>query len=78
MKNLKINALQIDLARQKETLPVIYNFFENAKKSGFDGVLMTGSGSCVYLLTAQDTKLEALENKFKALGYKTFITKTIK
>ena len=56
----------------------IKNIKDTIIKSGFNGALMTGSGSCVYLLTSQDKKLEALENKFKALGYKTFITKTMK
>jgi len=39
MKNL-FKLTQIDIARQKETLPVIFRFFDVAKKSGFDGVLM--------------------------------------
>ena len=47
-------------------------------KNGIGNALMTGSGSCVYLLAPLDSKLENVENKFKALGYKTIITKTIK
>ena len=47
-------------------------------KNGIGNALMTGSGSCVYLIAPLDSKLENVENKFKALGYKTIITKTIK
>ncbi len=39
MKSFK-KLTQIDLARQKETLPVIFNFFDIAKKSGFDGLFL--------------------------------------
>ena len=46
-------------------------------KNGFDNVLMTGSGSCVYAIIPNDKKVENLENKLKQLGYKTFITKTL-
>lgn len=56
----------------------IKNIKDGLLKNGIGNVLMTGSGSCVYLLAPLDSKLENIENKFKALGYKTFITKTIK
>lgn len=38
---------------------------------------MTGSGSCVYAIVPNDRKIDNLGNKLKALGYKTFITKTM-
>lgn len=47
-------------------------------KQGKGQVMMTGSGSCVYLISSLEDKLENIENKLKVLGYKTFMTKTIK
>ena len=46
-------------------------------KNGLEHVLMTGSGSCVYAIVPNDRKIDNLGNKLKALGYKTFITKTM-
>ena len=40
MNNLKINALQIDLARQKENLPYIFSYIDFAKKNGYNTLLI--------------------------------------
>ena len=56
----------------------IENIKEKLLTNGIGNAMMTGSGSCVYLITPLETKLENLENKLKALGYKTYLTKTLK
>jgi 4-diphosphocytidyl-2C-methyl-D-erythritol kinase len=56
----------------------IQNIKDLLNKSGLGNAIMTGSGSCVYLIAPTESKLENLENKLKSLGYKTFITKTLK
>lgn len=56
----------------------IFNIKEMLLKNGIGNALMTGSGSCVYLITPLDSKLENIENKLKALGYKTYLTKTLR
>lgn len=56
----------------------IKNIKETLEKSGLGKAMMTGSGSCVFLISPLETKLENLENKFKSLGYKTILTKTLK
>ena len=56
----------------------IKNIKEILLKYGIGNALMTGSGSCVYLITPMDAKLENIENKLKSLGYKTYLTKTLK
>ena len=56
----------------------IKNIKDSLLINGIGNVLMTGSGSCVYLIAPLDSKLENIENKFKALGYKTYMTKTMK
>jgi 4-diphosphocytidyl-2C-methyl-D-erythritol kinase len=56
----------------------IQNIKDLLNKSGLGNAIMTGSGSCVYLIAPIESKLENLENKLKSLGYKTFITKTLK
>lgn len=56
----------------------IKNVKDMLLKNGIGNALMTGSGSCVYLIAPLDAKLEKLENKLKSLGYKTYLTKTLK
>ena len=53
------------------------SFKDLLKKNGFDNVLMTGSGSCVYAIIPKDKKTENIENKFKKMGYTVFVTKTL-
>ena len=55
----------------------IKNLKDLLVKNGFNNVLMTGSGSCVYALIPSNVKTENIENKLKVLGYKVFITKTL-
>ncbi|MBE6142444.1 MAG: 4-(cytidine 5'-diphospho)-2-C-methyl-D-erythritol kinase [Erysipelotrichaceae bacterium] len=53
------------------------NIKDLLKKNGFDNVLMTGSGSCVYAIIPKDKKTENIENKLKKMGYTVFVTKTL-
>ncbi len=56
MKNLKINALQIDLARQKENLPYIFSYIDFASQNGYNTLL-------VYLENAVRTKSTSFFNE---------------
>ena len=55
----------------------IKNIEDLLRKNGFDNVLMTGSGSCVYAIVPKDKKTENIEKKLKTLGYTVFVTKTL-
>lgn len=55
----------------------IKNLKETMIKNGFEHVLMTGSGSCVYAIVPSNAKTDNLENKLRTLGYKVYLTKTL-
>ena len=56
MKKLKLNVLQIDLARQKENLPYIFSYIDFASENGYNALLM-------YLENAVRTKSTSFFNE---------------
>ncbi len=73
------NSMGNDL--EEPAIKIIYeikNIKEMLLKNGIGNALMTGSGSCVYLLAPLDAKLDNIENKLRSLGYKTYLTKTMR
>lgn len=58
--------------------PEIAEIKEMLKKDGFNCVLMTGSGSCVYALTSNSTLAFSKYLKYEHKGYEVYLTKTIK
>ena len=58
--------------------PEVREVKEMMLKDGFKCVLMTGSGSCVYALTTNQTLALSKFLKYEHKGYEVYLTKTIK